>query len=377
MHMRAGGAPEPEESFRAGDLIAGKYRLDQETREGGMCRVWMGVNAVLDLPVAIKFIHPKLRCPELTRALQREARAIAALQHPAIVRVFDSGELSPDNPYIVLERLEGEDLREFLDGERRLTAEEAVRLLLPIASGVQAAHAHGIVHRDLKPENILLARDDAGRIQPKVLDFGIATLLWEDRWQGPCEGRSVGTIGYMPPEQAFNLEVDPRADIWSFCIVLYEVMTGETPFSVRTLDEMRHSLVHDVVPSLVERASVDAALSSIVARGIRWNPDERWSSMRELGQALARWLSSRGVQEDVSGRSIAVEWLSEPPPLSPVTSHRGVATQSDQMTTAPFQLMKETARAMDRRAALSTLAKLEALRPIREHASRRQDASMR
>ena len=156
MHTQARRAAEPEESFRAGDLIAGKYRLDEETREGGMCRVWMGVNAVLDLPVAIKFIHPKLRCPELTHALRREARAIAALQHPAVVRVFDSGELSPDNPYIVLERLEGEDLREFLDRERRLTAEEAVRLLLPIASGVQAAHAHGIVHRDLKPELSLI-----------------------------------------------------------------------------------------------------------------------------------------------------------------------------------------------------------------------------
>jgi serine/threonine-protein kinase len=334
----------------------------------------MGVNEVLDLPVAIKFIHPKLRCPELTRALQREARAIAALQHPAIVRVFDSGELSPDNPYIVLERLEGEDLRELLDRKGRLTAEEAVRLLLPIASGVQAAHARGIVHRDLKPENILLARDDAGRIQPKVLDFGIATLPWEDRSDSEC--RSVGTIGYMPPEQAFNLEVDPRADVWSFCTVLYEVIAGETPLSVRSFDEMRHSLVHDVIPSLAERAAVDAALSSIVERGLRRNPDERWSSIRELGQALARWLSSRGVQEDVSGRSIAVEWLSEPSPLAPVTSHRGIATASERMTTSPFPLMKETVRAMDRRAALSTLARLDALRPIRGKASRRPYASM-
>jgi serine/threonine-protein kinase len=180
----------------------------------------------------------------------------------------------------------------------------------------------------------------------------------------------------MPPEQAFNLEVDPRADIWSFCTVLYEVIAGETPLPVRCFDEMRHSLVHGVVPSLDETASVDAALSCIVARGLRRNPDERWSSMRELGQALARWLSSRGVHEDVSGRSIAAEWLSEPPPLAPVTSHRGVAAASDQMTTAPFPLMKETVRAMDRRAALSTLAKLEAMRPIRGHASRRACASM-
>src|SRR5713101_9745405 len=111
MHTHAPKAADPDETYHAGAVIAGKYRLDEEVREGGMCRVWMGVNTVLDLPVAIKVIHPRLRCPELARCLQREARAIAALQHPAIVRVFDSGELSPHDPYIVLERLEGEDLR--------------------------------------------------------------------------------------------------------------------------------------------------------------------------------------------------------------------------------------------------------------------------
>jgi eukaryotic-like serine/threonine-protein kinase len=375
MHTQARRAAEPEESFRAGDLIAGKYRLDEETREGGMCRVWMGVNTALDLPVAIKFLHPKLRCPELALSLQREARAIAALQHPAIVRVFDSGELSPDDPYIVLERLDGEDLREFLDRERRLAPEEAVRLLLPIASGVQAAHARGIVHRDLKPENILLARDDAGRIQPKVLDFGIATILWEERRQA-SEHRSVGTIGYMPPEQAFNLEVDPRADVWSFCTVLYEVLAGGTPFTVRSFDEMRHSLVHDVVPSLTDIAAVDESLSSIVERGLRRNPEERWSTMRELGQALARWLLSRGVQEDVSGRSIAVEWLADAPPLAPVTSHRTSGAPSDEQMTAPFPLLREAERAWDRREALSALARLEELRPL-SCASRRRCASMR
>jgi serine/threonine-protein kinase len=366
-------ATAPEESYRAGDLIGGKYRLDEETREGGMCRVWMGVNAVLNLPVAIKFIHPKLRCPELAQSLQREARAIAALQHPAIVRVFDSGELSPHNPFIVLERLEGEDLRQFLAGGR-LTADEAVRLLLPIASGVQAAHARGIIHRDLKPENILLARDAAGRIQPKVLDFGIATVKWEERWQRASERRSVGTVGYKPPEQAFDLEgMDHRVDVWAFCAVLYEAIAGDTPFPVCSLEEMRHALVHDVVPSLVETANVDASLWTIVERGLRRDPDERWASMLELGQALARWLLSRDVYEDVSGRSIAAEWFAQAT-VNPVASCRlanCISTESDRQTTTPFPLLKEKDCALDRREALSALARLDALRPIRREAWRR------
>jgi serine/threonine-protein kinase len=370
MHSHAKQAVDPEKTYRAGDVIAGKYRLDEEMREGGMCRVWMGVNAVLNLPVAIKFIHPKLRCPELAQALQREARAIAALQHPAIVRVFDSGELSPHNPFIVLERLEGEDLRQFLMRQGRLTAEEAVRLLLPIASGMQAAHARGIVHRDLKPENILIARDDAGRIQPKVLDFGIATIDWEEGSLRTNKRRSVGTVGYMPPEQAFALEeVDHRADIWAFSAVLYEVIAGDTPFSGHSLEETRHALAHDVVPSLVEAADVDDSLWTIVERGLRREPGERWASMQELGRALASWLLSRGVGEDVSGRSVSAEWFAEVtvnPAAAPYRPLDGISTDSDQQVTAPFPMLRERDCAPDRQEALNALARLDALRPLRE-----------
>ena len=144
-----------EESYRSGDVIAGKYRLDWEAQQGGMCHVWMAVNEALNLPVAIKFLHRELRCPGYVSYLRREARVMAVLHHPAIVQIFDSGEMSPDNPFIVMERLEGEDLRQSLEREGPWRAEDAVRLLLPIASALCAAHEHGIVHRDLKPENIL------------------------------------------------------------------------------------------------------------------------------------------------------------------------------------------------------------------------------
>jgi serine/threonine protein kinase len=122
--------------YGPGDLIAGKYRLGTSIREGGMCRVRMGVHTMLDLPVAIKFLRPSFRCPMLARSLQREARATAALRHPAIVRILDWGMLSSDDAYIVMEQLEGEELREYLAKQGPLPSEHAIRLLLPICGGV-------------------------------------------------------------------------------------------------------------------------------------------------------------------------------------------------------------------------------------------------
>jgi serine/threonine-protein kinase len=357
--------PGAEDGYRPGDVIAGKYRLDWETQEGGMCRVWMAVNAALDLPVAIKFLHRELRCPALVRSLQREARAMAALHHPAVVQIFDSGEMSPDDPYIVMERLEGEDLRQLLDRDGPLPTEDAVRLLLPIASGLCAAHAHGIVHRDLKPENILLAREDGGTIQPKLLDFGIAKFKTEGRPSAGSDIVATGTIGYMPPEQAFALEgLDHRADIWAFCCVLYEVISGEMPVPIESFDEMRRALLEDKIEAPTASAGVDDTLWAILERGLRSDPNERWSSMHELGQALARWLVSRSILEDVRGCSVATEWLDRPNPAR-VAPNDGLCDASTQpkvpsqspTPTLPFPLVRRKGRKVDGHALLRALSR--------------------
>jgi serine/threonine-protein kinase len=353
-----------EDGYRPGDVIAGKYRLDWETQEGGMCRVWMAVNAALDLPVAIKFLHRELRCPALVRSLQREARAMAVLHHPAVVQVFDSGEMSPDDPYIVMERLEGEDLRQSLDKDGPLPAEDAVRLLLPIASGLRAAHAHGIVHRDLKPENILVARDDGGNVQPKLLDFGIAKFKSEERPTTVSDIVVTGTIGYMPPEQAFGLEgLDHRADIWAFCAVLYEVISGKTPVSIESFADMQRSLLEDTIPAITTTSGVDNTLWAILERGLRSDPDERWGSMHDLGEALARWLVSRGILEDIRGCSIASEWLDRPA-RGRTVPNSGLCDVSTQPTlpalspvpTRPFPLVKPRGHKVDGRALLRALS---------------------
>jgi serine/threonine protein kinase len=353
-----------EDTYHAGDVVAGKYRLDWEASEGGMCRVWMAVNTTLDLPVAIKFLHRELRCSALVDCLQREARAMAALHHPAVVRVFDWGQISPDNPFIVMERLDGDDLRQTLDSEGPLSAEDAVRLMLPIASGLCAAHAHGIVHRDLKPENILLARDDGGRIQPKLLDFGIARVSSEDRSRAVSEIHAIGTVGYMPPEQVFALEgLDHRADVWAFCAVLYEIISGETPVSGESLDDMRRAFIQDTIPSLADSSGVEEALWALLERGLRKDPNERWSTMHELGRALGQWLVSRGILDDVFGCSIAAEWFdrSAPDAVAKRTGPDDASAQPTRhpsaSTTLPFSVIRTKGRAIDGWALMRALAR--------------------
>jgi serine/threonine-protein kinase len=370
-NARLSQATAGDDGYSAGDLIAGKYRLGSTIREGSLCRVRMGIHTMLDLPVAIKFLRQEFRCPMLARLLQREARATAALQHPAVVRVLDWGMLAPDDGFIVMERLEGEDLREHLAREGTLPAEHAIRLLLPICSGVAAAHAHGIVHRDLKPENIVLAHDDADHLQPKVLDFGIANRAIGEKLQEGSGAAAVGTLGYMPPEQAFGIEGnDPRTDVWAFSAMMYEAASGRTPVLGDTLEEQRRALLEQEVPSLVELIGMDAALWAILERGLRKEPSERWPSMRELGQELARWLLSRGIHDDVCGRSMASEWLRPWPTAAwtPSTDWDDLSQPSDEAslraTPMPFPLTRTKSGRAARRERGYARARLDLVRSM-------------
>ena len=303
------GTPD-EEVYVPGDVIANKYLLLRKVGEGAMGTVWLALNTALDLRVAIKLLHSRYAGTSVSTRLLREAQLTAKLRHPAVVRVFDYGQTFRREPYLVMELLHGEALRELLIRNGRVSAERAVQMLLPVASGIEAAHAHGIVHRDLKPENIMLTREDGGLPQPKVLDFGIAKIHWPEERTGITGHCVVGTPEYMSPEQALGLdEVDHRADVWSFCVMLYEMVSGETPFARDDLMKTLIAVGEAQAPSLVDKAGIDEALWSIVERGLRKAPCERWASMHELGQALARWLLSRDIRDDVSGVSLHAEWL--------------------------------------------------------------------
>jgi eukaryotic-like serine/threonine-protein kinase len=296
--------------YIAGEVIADKYRLVRPLGEGGMGALWVAQNLALDVQVALKLIRADIASESANDRLLNEARTAARLKHPSIVRIFDFGRTRRGDPFIVMELLTGQSLGERLEMQRRLPATYTIQLLLPIAEALAAAHRHGIVHRDLKPDNIFLAESD-GRLQPKIVDFGIAKLD-----QGPTNGRLtqdgavLGSPEYMSPEQARGDEhADHRADIWSFCVMLYECVTGVVPFT----DDNYHALLRRIIErepaSILDLSAGDRELWNILSRGLHKDQDQRWQKIRDLGDALAGWLVERGVTEDICGHSLRASWL--------------------------------------------------------------------
>ena len=298
------------ERYRPGEAIENKYRLVRPLGRGGFGRVWVAKNELLEVHVAIKLIH--LEADERTtrgERLLQEARHSAQLGHPAIVRVFDFGRTRLGDPFIVMELLTGETLADRLDREGRMPAVDAVKLILPIADALVAAHTKGIVHRDVKPDNIYLARDEAGRLWPKLLDFGVARRVDADR-KLTLSGSVVGTPDYMSPEQARgDTELDERTDVWSFSVVLYEMLTGRVPFQGENYNALLWAIIEAPPASTTEFAAGDSELWGMLERGLAKTSAERWESMRALGQALARWLHDHGEREDASGASLRGAWL--------------------------------------------------------------------
>jgi serine/threonine-protein kinase len=257
--------------------------------------------------------------------LLQEARAAARIGHPAIVRISDFGKTPAGDPYLVMELLDGEDLSSALERRGRLNPLNAVRMLLPIAHALAAAHDKHIVHRDLKPENIYLSRSEDGSVQPKLIDFGVAKLgKTETSERITAVGVVVGSPGYMAPEQARGDDCDERADIWALCVVLYELVTGSLPFQGPNYNALLRAIIEDAAVPITEHGAGDEALWAILDRGLRKVPAARWESMRSLGQALSGWLMERGILEDVCGASLDATWhrtqtaldLDLPPPAS-------------------------------------------------------------
>jgi serine/threonine protein kinase len=321
-----------EHRYLSGEIVAEKYRLIRLLGEGGMGSVWVARNLALDIQVAIKLIRSDLHTPGIAERLLNEARTTARLRHPSIVRVFDFGRTRSGDPFIVMELLQGETLGTVLYREGRLPAPRALQLLLPAADGLVAAHAQRIVHRDLKPDNVFLAEIE-GRLQPKVLDFGIASF---ERTREPTRltlaGTVLGSPEYMAPEQARGQsDVDQRADIWAFCVVLYEAITGRVPFKGDNYNAQLLNVIEAPVTPILDHGAGDALLWSIMRRALTKDRDARWQTMREFGSALALWLIQHGVTEDVYGQSLRATWLDArsttpcgaitalPAPNSPVT----------------------------------------------------------
>ncbi len=278
-----------------GTLLGGRYRLDSRIGAGGMSTVYLAFDTVLERPVAIKLMHRHIAsdADQLER-FRREAKAVAQLNHPHIVTVIDAGEESdptqPEDeqgatPYIVFEYVDGETLKDLVrQGPLEIT--QALAYAIEVARGLGAAHERHIVHRDVKPHNILLTSE--GRA--KITDFGIARQLAQ---QGlTMDGRVLGTTDYVSPEQALGQPVTGQSDIYSLGIVLYELLTGEVPFTGDTpvAVAMRH--VREDVPDVQRlRPEVSAATAAVVDRATAHDLSRRYPDIPallvDLEEALA------------------------------------------------------------------------------------------
>ena len=300
--------------YQAGDRIVGKYELVRKLDEGGMGAVWAARNVDLDVHIALKLLKPELLATHAVERLLSEARMLARLQHPAIVRVHDCGTTDEGVPFVAMELLDGETLADQMARRGRISAIEAVSLLLPVIDGVRVAHQAGIVHRDIKPENIFLSHG-SGRMQPKLLDFGIA-LAEAFAARRTTQGAIMGSPVYMSPEQARGNEVDSGTDLWALSVVLFELMSGKLPFNGDNYNAVLRAIIEEESPSLTELCCGDELLAAIVERGLRKDPRSRWQTAKDFGTALAEWLLGQGVSEDACHVSLRAGWLthaSEPP----------------------------------------------------------------
>src|SRR3989440_9187248 len=207
-----------------GTTLSGRYRLEARIGAGGMSTVYRALDGTLQRQVAIKLMNREVSSDsDQLERFRREARAVAQLSHPHIVGVIDAGE-DDGRPYIVLEYVEGETLKDRIRRMGRLPVDEAIAYAIEIARALGCAHAHGIVHRDVKPQNVVI--DEEG--SAKVTDFGIARSLHEEGLT--ADGRVLGTTDYVSPEQALGQDVDGQSDIYSLGVVLFEMLTGDVPF---------------------------------------------------------------------------------------------------------------------------------------------------
>jgi hypothetical protein len=221
-------------TVRGSRLLNGRYRLERRLGRGGMGAVYQAVDDVLERAVAVKVIQENVAGPlDLAGRFRQEARDAARFAHPHVVRVYDFGVDRHQRPFLVMELLEGDTLRQRLTSGVPLTAAETLHILRGVCSALSAAHGQGLVHRDLKPENIFLHRHPAG-VVPKVLDFGLAKpfhrQLGIEQPTNSSAGLLIGTLDYMAPEQVAGDEVSPDWDVWAIGVIAYEMLTAHHPF---------------------------------------------------------------------------------------------------------------------------------------------------
>jgi len=318
-----GGGGSSEGGPKPGDLIADRYQVERFIGRGGMAEVFAGINVRTGKRVALKWIRPALATTtEALARFRREAVAAGRIHHPNVVTVFDVVEHKTAT-WLVMELLEGETLSEILNRVERMDAEDAVMLLIPAMRGVAAAHAHGVVHRDLKPDNIFICRaSDGQRREAKVLDFGVSKLSDEaggEQVSITVTGNLVGTPTYMAPEQVRgNKVVDPRSDVYSLGVVLYQMLAGRPPFQGQVYSALMIEIATMDPPRLrTFRPDLSVELETIVHKAIARDLDKRYHDVTSFVHALENLIGLDSGQVVARMQALHSEPIDLHPELNP------------------------------------------------------------
>jgi TolB-like protein/Tfp pilus assembly protein PilF len=285
----------PTESLKKGSTVAGRYRLLEELGRGGMGVVYKAEDTKLKRTVALKFLPPELTyIPDVKDRFMREAQAAAALDHPNICTVHEFDE-AEEKTYISMAYIDGQSLKKKIESGP-LELEESLRVATQVAEGLQEAHKKGVVHRDIKSSNIMLDK----RNQAKIMDFGLArktggTLITK-------EGTAMGTIAYMSPEQTQGEKVDQRTDIWSFGVVLYEMLTGQLPFKGEHEQAIVYSIRKDKPKPITDlKVEIPLSIEQVVDKALEKDADKRYQQVDELLDDL-KSISAGIVPEEIKAR---------------------------------------------------------------------------
>src|SRR5215207_7635200 len=278
-----------------GQVLAGKYRIDDKIDEGGMGCVYRATHVLMEKVVAVKVLHPALAADDkIVARFTREAKAASRISHPHAINVTDFGESEQGTVYLVMEYLRGRTLKDIIRSGGPMTLERTVEIVRQVSGALDAAHTEGVVHRDLKSDNIMLDEGTGGD-WAKVLDFGIAKIQQTERSVHETDpgltapNLIIGTPQYMSPEQCSQAsDIDARSDIYSFGVIIYEMLAGHVPFAGDSPTAIMMKHIQEPPPSILEeRQDLPAEVGRVLARALAKRPEDRFQSAGELSAALA------------------------------------------------------------------------------------------
>ncbi len=281
----------PGEDPLLGMIVAKKFKVEKILGVGGMGKVYKARQLALDKAVVVKVLHDQFRDdPQLVQRFQREARAASRLNHPNSIQIIDFGQDETGVVFMAMEYLQGQDLFAMLKKEGPLAPERVARVMIQVCSALAEAHEQNVIHRDLKPENIMIEDRRGQRDFVKVLDFGIAKI------QDPAEtggqaltqaGMVCGTPEYMSPEQARGLQLDARSDIYALGVIMYQLSTGELPFTADSpIGIVTKHILEPPVPPRAKRPEIPELLEQIILKAMEKDVSGRFNTVVDMGEAL-------------------------------------------------------------------------------------------